>query len=78
MTPFLQSFAGGSFNARFDLGNSLNCACLCQEDYEMTNDTPKASTIKYLWFAGRDGWQVTSFDPRTDKAIVCLGIHQWI
>ena len=25
--------------------------------------------ISYLWFAGRDGWQVTSFDPREDAAI---------
>ena len=25
--------------------------------------------LKYLWFSGKDGWQVTSFDPRKDDAI---------
>lgn len=24
---------------------------------------------QWLWFHGRDGWQVTSFDPRKDPAI---------
>jgi hypothetical protein len=29
----------------------------------------RKARISYLWFAGKDGWQVTSFDPREDAAI---------
>ena len=32
-------------------------------------DLKSKYNLKYLWFAGKDGWQVTSFDPRKDDAI---------
>jgi hypothetical protein len=32
-------------------------------------EVSRTDGIAYLWFGGKDGWQVTSFDPREDAAI---------
>jgi hypothetical protein len=36
----------------------------------MTPNKPKSPGNFYLWFQPKDGWQVTSFDPTGDKAIL--------
>lgn len=39
-------------------------------------DLKSKYNLKYLWFAGKDGWQVTSFDPREDTAIKHIEDHE--